>query len=79
MSDNNNHQTAKRIVHTIDLESGEALYVAYFPVAGVITINGNSVTPAEGDQGMDEQSIFLRRIDKKLFTIDTMSLSKLFI
>ena len=79
MFDNKYQQTAKRIVHTVDLESREALFVAYFPVAGVITINGDSVTRAQGDEGMDGQTVFLRRIDKKLFTIDTLSLSKLFI
>ena len=79
MSDNSNQQTAKRTVHTIDLASGEELFISYFPAASFFTINGDSVTQAQAHEGMDGQTVFLRRIDKKLFTIDTLSLSKLFI
>ncbi len=76
MSDNNNKQYAARTVHTYDLVSGDELLFACFPVAGVVTINGYSVARA---QDMDGQAVFLRRTDKKLFTVDTLSLTKLFI
>ena len=79
MSDNINKQYAARTAHTYDLESGEQLLVTYFPVAGVVTINGHSVSRAQKDEDMDRQARFLWRTDKKLFTVDALSLTKLFI
>ncbi len=79
MSDNNNQKNATRTLHTSDLESGEKLMIVYFPERDVVIINGYPVTRAQGDEGMDGQAVFLRRTDKKLFTVDTLSLSKLYI
>ena len=78
MSDTYSKQIAARTVHTYDLESGEELLVAYFPVAGIVTINGFSVTRAQAHDDIDSQAIYLRRTDNKLFTVDTLSLTKLY-
>jgi hypothetical protein len=79
MSDNNNKQYATRTLHTHDLETGKELLIAYFPEAGVVTINGYSVTRVQDHDDMDGQAVFVRRIDKKLFTLETLDLSKLYI
>jgi hypothetical protein len=79
LSDNNNQKNATRTLRTYDLESGEKLMIVYLPEADVVIISGYPVTRAQGDEGMDGQAVFLRRTDKKLFTVDTLSLSKLYI
>jgi len=53
--------------------------IIYFPERDVVIINGYPVTRAHMDEGMDGQAVFLRRTDKKVFTVDTLSLSKLYI
>ena len=73
------HQTDEPItLQTYDLESGEKLLLEYFPEEDLITINGYPASRAQGDVGSDNEILFLRRIDKKLFTIDALLLSRLF-
>ncbi len=79
MCDSNNRQSAARTVCAYDLETWEELLFAYFPAAEVVTINGQSVTRVQKDEDMDGQPRILRRTDKKLFTVDALSLTKLFI
>jgi len=77
MYDRNNKQSASRTVYSYDLETGEELLFAYFPAAKVVTINGHSVSRAQQEEDMHGRAVFLRRTDKKLFTVDPLSLIKL--
>ena len=79
MYDNKINQNEKRTVYSYDLESGELLMLAYFPAADVFTIDGISVTRAQTNEDMDGLTVFVRRPDKKLFTVVTDSLAKLYI
>jgi len=53
------------------------LVIDYFPAADAFTINGISVTRAQTYEDMDGLTVFVRRPDKKLFTVVTSSLAKL--
>ena len=77
MYDNKIKHNEKRTVHTYDLEGGELLLIAYYPAADVFTIDGTSVTRAQTFEDMDGLTVFVRRPDKKLFTVVTSSLAKL--
>ena len=79
MYDSNNRQSAARPVYAYDLETWEELLFAYFPAAEVVTINGQSVTRVQKDEDMDGQAVSLHCTDKKLFTVDPWSLTKLYI
>jgi uncharacterized protein YkuJ len=79
MYDNKIKHNEKRTVHTYDVEGGEMLLIAYFPAADVFTINGIAVTRAQSYDDMDGLTVFVRRPDKKVFTVVTSSLAKLYI
>ena len=78
MSDNNGSQFATRDIRTHDLVTGEELMIAFFPRAGVVTINGYSVNRSQKFEDLDENAVFLRTLDDKLFTVSTDSLGELF-
>ncbi len=78
MYDNKIKHNEKRTVHTYDIEGGELLLIAYFPAADVFTIDGISVIRAQTYEDMDGLTVFVRRSDKKLFTVVTSSLAKLY-
>jgi len=44
MTENDVEQYATCTLHTHDLVGGQELLIAYFPEAGVVTVNGSSVT-----------------------------------
>ena len=77
MYDNKIKHNEKRTVQTYDIEGGELLLIAYYPAADVFTIDGTSVTRAQTFEDMDGLTVFVRRPDKKLFTVVTSSLAKL--
>ncbi len=79
MYDNKNRHNEKQTVHTYDVEGGEILLIAYFPAADVFTIDGILVTRAQTYEDMDGLTVFVRRPDKKVFTVVTSSLAKLYI
>lgn len=79
MNENNNEQYATRTLHTHDLVNGEELLIAYFPEAGVVTINTYSVTRSPEHEDKDGQAVFHRAMDQKLFTVDMNTLTKLYI
>ena len=58
-------------VTTRDPLSGEELLIAYFPKAGVVTINGYSVTRSPELEDRASQGVFRRPLGNKLFTVDT--------
>ncbi len=69
MTENDDKQCATRTLHTQDLVGGEELLIAYFPEAGVVTVNGSSVTRSPELEDRASQAVFLRPLDNKLFTI----------
>lgn len=79
MKDNQKRTAEQRTVYTDDLESGEMILIAYFAPAEIFTIDGIAVTPAQTYEDMDGLTVFVRRPDKKVFTVVTSSLAKLYI
>lgn len=79
MTENDVEQYATRTLHTHDLVGGEELLIAYFPEAGVVTVNGSSVTRSPELEDRASQAVFLRPLGNKLFTIETSVLSRLFL
>jgi hypothetical protein len=75
----NNDEQDYRTLHTHDLLSGEQLWIAYFPTAGVVTINGYSVTRSPEQEVAASQAVFHRDLGSKLFTVESASFSKLFL
>ncbi len=78
MTDNKIEHNKRRTVHTYDSEGGELLSIAYFPAADIFTINGTMLTRAQTYEDMDGLTVFVRRSDKKVFTVSTDSLGELF-
>ena len=78
MTDNNNSQYATRDIRTHDLVTGEELLIAYFPEAGVVTINGYSVTRSQETEDLDGKAVFHRNLGDKVFTVAADSLSELY-
>lgn len=68
-----------RTVTTRDLLSGEELLIAYFPNSGVVTVNGFSVIRSPELEDRASRAVFLRPLGKKLFTVETAILSRLFL
>ena len=79
MIENDDEQNATRTLHTHDLVGGEELLIAYFPEAGVVTVNGSSVTRSPELEDRASQAVFLRPLDNKLFIIETAVLSMFFL
>ena len=66
-----------KTINTRDLMNGEELEVTYFPDTGVVKINGDTVvrsTPLETDE---DQTVFHRSPDNRLFTISKEDLGRL--
>ena len=61
-----------------DLVTGEAFAIAYFPRAGVVTINGYSVTRSQEFDDLDGKAVFFRPLGDKLFTVGIESVSELY-
>ena len=81
MTDNGNGGRIPRTLHTHDLVSGENLFIIYFPVEGVVIINGNSVTRSPGHRGWKGwagMSVFHRALGNKQYTVETDSIAKLY-
>ncbi len=79
MSDNGDVRRATRTLHTRDLVSGDELFIAYFPRAGVVTINGYSVTRSQELEGLNGNTAFHRPLGNKLFTVATEKIATLFL
>jgi len=79
MSDNGDVRRATRTLQTRDLVSGEDLVIVYFPKAGVVTINGYSVTRSQELEGLDGKTAFHRPLGNKLFTVATEKIATLFL
>ena len=77
MTDNSNTQSASRMLRTHDLVSGEELSMVYYPEAGEVSINGDSVTRSLGRGGAG-RVVFYRTLDSVLFTVTTDSLFELY-
>ena len=79
MTNNHGKQDTTRILRTHDLKSGEKLLMAYFPEAGVVTINGFVVNRSPEREYTSKQSVFHRELDDKLFTVPSESIAQLFL
>jgi len=66
-----------RTASTRDLVTGDELLFAYFPEAGVITVNGFSVTRSPELEDKASHAVFHRPLGNKRFTVDTAILSRL--
>ena len=67
-----------RTLHTHDLVSGENLFIIYFPVEGLVSINGYAVTRSDEFQEALGMAVFHRTPTDKPFTVATESLSELY-
>jgi hypothetical protein len=77
MNENSNEQNKPRTQRTHDLVSGEELLVVYFPNAGVVTVNGYSVTRSPELEDKASQAVFRRPLGNMVFTVETGILSRL--
>ncbi len=77
MNENNNEQNKPQTLPTHDLVTGEELLITYFPNAGVVTVNGYSVTRSPALEDKASQAVFHRPLGNKVFTLDTAILSRL--
>ena len=68
-----------RTVTTRDLVTGDKLLFAYFPDAGIFTVNGFSVTRSPELEDRASQAVFHRPLYDTLFTVETAVLSALFL
>ncbi len=78
MTDNGNRGRVPRTLHTHDLVSRENLFIVYFPVEGVVTINGYSVTRSQEIEGLDGNTVFHRALGSKVITVATEKIATLF-
>ena len=79
MTDNGDVRYATRTLQTRDLSSGEELSIAYFPKAGIVTINGYSVTRSQQFEDLNGKTVFHRPLGNKLFTVATEKIATLFL
>ena len=77
MSDNGDSRGAIRILQARDRETGENLLIAYFPNAGVVTINGYAVTRSQEIEGLDGNIVFHRPLGNKVFAVATEKIATL--
>ena len=68
-----------RTVTTRDLVTGDQLLIAYFPMPGMVTVNGYAVSRSPELEDRASQAVFLRPLGNKLFTVETAILSRLFL
>ena len=79
MSDNGDVKRAIRILQARDRETGDNLVIAYFPNAGVVTINGYAVTRSQEIEGLDGNTVFHRPLGSMVFTVATEIIATLFL
>ncbi len=68
-----------RTVTTRDLVTGDELLLAYFPEAGIFTVNGFSVTRSTELEDRASQAVFHRPLYNTLFIVETAILGTLFL
>ena len=78
MTDNSDTLYDVRDIRTHDIVTGEQLLIVYFPKAGVVTINGYTVTRSQKLWDLYEKAVFHRPLSDKPFTVATTSLTNLF-
>ena len=79
MTDNGDVRYATRILNTHDLVSGEEVVIAYFPKAGVVTVNGYSVTRSQEFEDLSGKTVFHRPLGNKVFAVATEKIATLFL
>lgn len=53
--------------------------IVYFPKAGVVTVNGYSVTQSQELEGLNGKTALHRPLGNKLFTVATEKFARLFL
>ena len=79
MSNNHREREKTRTLRTRDVKSGEELIIAYFPEAGVVTINAFVVNRSPAHEQTSKHAVFHRDMGDKLFTVPSESIAELFL
>jgi len=77
MIDSGNGRDLPRMTRTHDRVSGEDLMVVFYPRAGKIKINGDTVVPSQAFSGRVGESVFHQALGAKKYTIATDIIAKL--
>jgi hypothetical protein len=77
MIDNGNGRDLPRMTRTHDRVSGEDLMVVFYPKAGKITINGDTVVLSQAFSGREGESVFNQILGIKKYTVSTDSYTQL--
>ena len=66
-----NGRDRPRVTHTHDCVSGEDLIVIFYPKAGRIIINGDTVVLSRGFSGREGESVFHPALGGRKYTVAT--------
>ena len=77
MIDNGNGRDLPRMTRTHDRVSGEDLMVIFYPKAGKLIINGDTVVLSQAFSGREGESVFHQSLVAKKYTIATDIITKL--
>ena len=77
MTDNGNGRDLPRMTRTHDRVSGEDLMVIFYPKAGKVIINGDTVVQSQAFSGREGESVFHQALGAKKYTITTDIITKL--
>jgi len=79
MTDNGNGRDLPRMTRAHDRVTGEDLMIVFYPKAGKVIINGDTVVLSQALAGREGESVFQQALGDKLFTVSTDSFSRLFL
>ena len=71
MTDNGNGRDLPRMTRTHDRVSGEDLMIVFYPKAGKVIINGDTVVLSQGFSRREGESVFHQALGGKKFTVTT--------
>lgn len=77
MTDNGNGLELPRMIRTHDRVSGEGLMVIFYPKAGLMIINGDTVVLSQAFSGREGESVFHQVLGAKKYTVTTDIITKL--
>ena len=77
MIDNGNGRDLPRMTRTRDRVSGEEIMVIFYPKAGKVIINGDTVVLSQAFSGRKGESVFHQALGAKKYTVTTDIITKL--
>jgi len=77
MIDNGNGRELPRMTRTHDRVSGEDLMVIFYPKAGKIIINGDTVVLSQAFSSQEGESVFHQALGARKYTVTTDIITKL--